>query len=244
MVELGYDFITDLSAKMAGVTAEEYETRQQWMLNNLTRLNSIVEATNIKDEMSFDYARSIKTALCSLSCYTFNTNHPLNDTVWDMEAVLGKKMHKYVMKGLAPKDDNLRIRYLLWNKRYHGDELQRKAFIDHLLAKGYVFIRPSSQYHSFAFVVRGIYCKVGDNTFSVDRNGREHRQYKDVCMTQYFSFTWDQDIAYLKTLDVPMMEKSIETTGMYDGKNCARHPKITRADSHRLWGGTAPTYLK
>ena len=231
------DFTTSLSAQMADITQAEYVTRQNWMLNNLNFLELTVKATKINDSASYALAMGIKGALCSLSCYTFNSKHPLNDKVWELEHILGQKMFKWVLKNLAPKDENLMIRYLLWNKRYTDDGVMRKKFIDHLIDKGYISYSPSDKYGFEGFVLTGIYCKVGDNVFTQDYHGRHHRQYVNVCAQQYFDFHWPQDLEYLKTIaeSVPRLEEAQETTSLGDGKGAARHPKITRSDLNRIF---------
>lgn len=228
-----FDFATTLSAGMAGIAPQEYVDNQKFALDNLDKIEQAISG-KIKSDEDFARMLTFKSALSSLYCYTSNNKLPEFDRVSKLEGQLGNKMHKWTLRGLAPSDDNLLIRYILWNRRYVGDTETRKKILDELIAKGYIFIRPAGRHNDEEIVVTGIYCKVGDNVFSRDRSGREHRQYVDVCVQQCFKLTWEIDLEYVKTKDLQVLEKDLTMTWMGDGKGCARHPKITRKDSDRL----------
>jgi hypothetical protein len=121
------------------------------------------------------------------------------------------------------------IRYILWNKRWTGDEGWRKAILDTLVERGYVHVDNDG-----SVVLTGLYCKVGDNVFSSDWRGRSHRKYVDVCIPQSFNPSWEMDETYLKTKNLPLLEGEHTNTWFGDGKGCARHPKITQKDWLRL----------
>lgn len=231
---LAFDFSTKLSAGVAGVTPETYRERMNTALGLLDKIEDTVKRMKIKSEADFKRAHDIKGLLCSLSCYTFNNKLPEDERVWAVEAVLGKKMSLWVKSQLAEPDDNLLIRYILWSKRYLADSEGRKKILDRLVEKGYIFIRPAGEYSQQEVVVTGIQCKVGDNMHTVDRNGREHRQFVNVCVPQCFELK-DIDKEYLATKDLPILDKDLSMTDFRDGKGSARYPKFTRKDSARLF---------
>lgn len=228
------DFATLLSAGMAGVSVEDYNQRQQWMLDNLDKIEEWVGRVKITDAKTFELANAYKSALCSLSCHTFNTRHPENDRVWNIESVLGKKMKLYVSRNLAPSEENRMIRYILSNRCFYNDADMRKKILDHLVEKGYVFIRPATEYDCEKIFVTGIACKTGDNTFTISGRDRHHRQYMSHCGFQCYALTWDKDEEYLQTKSLPRLEKEMTLAGYGDGKYLARHPKFNRREFDKL----------
>jgi len=229
-----FDFATDISAKMAGMSSENYVSRMNDALTMLDKIEGAIGRMKLKTENDFKQAHDIKSVLCSLSCYTSNNKLPENDRVWKLESVLGAKMHKWTMRNLAKPDDNLLIRYILWNKRYAGDSETRKWILDQLIEKGFLGIRPAGQYNTEEIVLTGIACKVGDNVFSIGRDDREYRNYCTVCLPQCFFPTWAIDTEYVKSKSLPTLDPDLSMTYMRDGKGCARHPKITSKDRRRL----------
>jgi len=231
---LAFDFGTLFGAHTSGVTPDAYVSEMKSAIGMLDKIEDAIERMKIKSQETYNHAYSIKKVLCSLSCYTFNNDLPENDRVWKLEGKLAKKMSAWMKSQLANPDDNLLIRYILWNKRYQGDNERRKKILDTLIEKGYILTRPAGEYNEQEVVITGIYCKVGDNTFSVARNGRHTRQFVNVCVPQCFQILWEIDKEYLATKDIPMLEKEVTMTYMQDGKGCARRPKFTRKDAQRL----------
>lgn len=229
-----FDFGTQFGAHASGMTPEAYANEMKAAIGMLDRVEDVIERMKIKSADAFSQAYNLKGRLSSLSCYTFNNDLPENDRVWELEGKLAKKMSAWMKSQLAKPDDNLLIRYILWNKRYYGDEERRKKILDALIEKGYIFTRPAGKYNEQEVVITGIYCKVGDNCFTVGRNGRHTRQFVDVCVPQCFQILWDMDKEYLATKDIPMLEKEVTMTYMRDGKGCARRPKFNRKDAQRL----------
>jgi len=227
------DFATVLSAGMAGVSVEKYKEHQHWMLDHLDKIETWVKGVKIIDDASFDLALAYKSALSSLFCYTANNQLPEFDRVCDIEGVIGRKMRLYVEKNLAPPAENVMIRYILSKRAFHSDDEMRKKILDHLVEKGYVFIRPATEYDHEKIVVTGIACKTGDNTFSISGNNRHHRQYVKVCMPQCYCVR-DFDADYLRTKNLPTLDKEMSLTGFGDGKYLARHPKFNRREFFKL----------
>lgn len=217
-----------------GVTPEVYTDSMKSSIDMLDDIENTVDNMKINSEDVYRQAYAIKELLCGVSCYTFNNKHPENDRVWKLEAKLGKKMLTWMKSQLAGSDENLLIRYILWNKRYKGDSELRKKILDTLIEKGYIVTRPAGKYNKQEVVITGIYCKVGDNTFSIARNGKSVRQFVDVCVPQCFEILLESDKEYLATKDIPMTEKEMTMTYMQDGKGCARNPKFNYKDAQRL----------
>lgn len=231
---LAFDFGTQFGAHTSGMTPEAYVNEMKAAIGMLDKVEGAIERMKIKSQEAFNHAYGIKKVLCSLSCYTFNNKLPENDRVWELEGKIAKKMAVWMKSQLAKSDDNLLIRYILWNKRYYGDNERRKKILDALIEKGYIFTRPAGEYNAQEVVITGIYCKVGDNCFTEGRNGRHTRQFVDVCVPQCFKILWEIDEEYLATKDIPMVEKEVSMTYMRDGKGCARRPKFNRKDAQRL----------
>lgn len=226
-----YDFITKLSADMSGRTADAYLADMNSALGALNKIEDAVKSMEISTQDDFKRANDIKSLLCSLSCYTFNKDLPDNDRVWNLETELGKKMGKWTQRILAKGDDNLMIRYILWNKRYVGDKVIREWILQQLLDKGYVKTFEGKT------VLVGIASKVGDNVFTPDYAGRNHRNYNHVCLPQCYLVGehWESDLEFFKDKELSEVPKiGYYLTYMRDGKGCARHPKITQKDWSRL----------
>ena len=229
-METAIDFANVLSAGMSGQAPAEYVKGQNFVLDRLDLIAEKVKELTVTDEAGYDLAMNYKSGLSGLYCYTFNNNLPQFDRVAELESEVGRKMAKWVKSKLAPSDIRLMIRYLLWNRHYAGDTEIRRAIIRHLIEEeyiGYVFDdgRPT-------LVVHGIYCKVGDNTFTVSGANRHHRNCVDVCCRQAFTLH-AVDEEYAKPLAKPLSD-SFSVTWMGDGKGRARHPKFSYKEWQRL----------
>lgn len=222
-----FDIATQFGAYTNNITPEQYRAEMQATLDMLDKIELAVSRFKITDQKSFESAKTIKGKLCSLSCYTFNNNLPENDRIWKIEAMLGKKMYAWTRKNLASSEDNLLIRYLLWNKRYSADKKVREWIIDRLIEKELIgfIVRDNKK----DIVVRGIHCKVGDNIFTGNA-----RQYVRTCGPQCFHLEWDMDVEYVKTKELPELTSTLDLIYLQDGKGSARHPKITKQDLKRL----------
>jgi hypothetical protein len=218
-------FVNELNAAMAGVSPANYLERMLWSLENLGSFAQMIRSGEVNSWEAFDHFHAVKSVLCSLSCYTFNNKLPQNDEVWKLEAECAKLLGVWTRKQLAKPAENRMIRYLLWNRYYVGDTTVRQRIMDHLIAQGYILKKGTD------YVVKGLYTKVGDNVFTVGRDGRESRQYVHVCLPQYYTLH-PKNYEYLNGKEVPEFEDShrYSHTNMQDGKGCARHPKVTYKD--------------
>lgn len=219
--------IAQFGAYTSVTTPAQYRAEIQADLGLLDKIELVISQFKITDQKTFDTAMMLKGRLCSLSCYTFNNKLPENDKVLELSSLLGKKMYAWTLKNLASSEDNLLIRYLLWNKRYSADRKVREWIIDRLIEKNLIgFIVRNNKKD---IVVRGIHCKVGDNTFTGNA-----RQYVRTCGPQCFRLGWDMDVEYVQTKELIELPSTLDLIFMQDGKGCARHPKITRQDLKRL----------
>lgn len=225
---LTFDLGTMFQAHVNNTTPEAYSKELRNILQSLDEFEESVERLTIKNEADFKIAVVGKGVLCSLSCYTFNNKLPENDRVWKLEQTLAKKMERWTKSQLADSEDSVLIRYILWNKRYFNDTEWRKKILDRLLEKGYIFILPADNEQKF--VLTGIHYKVGDNTFTMDG----YRRYHPVCMPQCFELIWDMDYGYLRTKDVPIIQKEVSLTPMDGLKGSARCPRFTPQDRVKL----------
>lgn len=226
-----FDFATEFSAHMLGMTSETYLDGMKATLGMLDEIEDAIKRMKIKSEDDFKQAYGIKGRLNSLSCYTSNHNLPENNRVWQLEMNLGEKMNKYALSNLPKGDDNLMIRYILWNRHIIGDTDMRKWILDQLVEKGYI-----GKYKDEGIVITGLSTKVGDNVFTVGSNGREYRNYRRVCVPQCYELTWGKlDLDYLATKNLPTFDDlDLHMTHMGEGKHNARYPKITNKDKIRL----------
>lgn len=222
-----FDIAAQFATYRNDIPLAQYRAEMQATLDMLDKIEIAVSRFKITDQKSFDTAMMLKGRLSSLSCYTFNNNLPENDKVWELSSMLGKKMYAWTRKNLASSEDNLLIRYLLWNKRYFADKKVREWIIDRLIEKELIgFISDDDKKY---IVVRGIHCKVGDNIFTGNA-----RQYVRTCGPQCFRLEWDMDVEYVKTKELPELPSTLDLIYLQDGKGSARHPKITRQDLKRL----------
>lgn len=103
---------------------------------------------------------------------------------------------------------------------------------------GYLMKRVTQE-GAVRFYIRGLKAKVGDNTFSIDRRGRDHRQYLNVTVEQAFP-VYPSRTAY--TLDSHPFIKSVPDfdtdkyylTAFGDGKGLARHFPVKWQEAQTL----------
>lgn len=218
------DVVISLAASLSGETKEEYVRNMQYLLANLEKLENPKTLNSDKD---YARARRIKSALCSLSCYAFNTDHPQSDRICSAEGqwaqVLGAYNRRFLIRDAEIK---LLANYLLWNRRY--TQLDEHALIAIAVDKGILLRRDGRIY------VVGLEKRVGNNVFSVDRFKRHHRQYLRTIGRQAFCVTWDcyLDAARPHLERIGELDDECEVTSLGDGKYVAKPPRMPR-DCHR-----------
>jgi len=220
------DFISDFSAHMAGFdSANEYHDKMKLLISHLEDFKN---PGKIKNKTDLKRAWEIKSALCGLSCYVFNNN--LSEDLGDKVSLYSNQWYNRIVafnRTYLVKDSVSKAlaNYLLWN--YYFSSLDPLRVLQIANKRG-LLRRKGNE----VFVV-GIQKKVGDNVFTPDRMGREHRHYLDSCGLQMFSLS----NVYLKAIkaneafieEVPVVDEELNYRETYvgDGKGCARYVKMT-----------------
>jgi len=237
------DFGNKLSAAMANMSSEDYIERNQMLLANLDKVETL--ARDMKLEVLADYPELMKWKgmVSSLQCFTFNNKLAEDERVRKLESFIGNRLARFIKRFLAPAEDNLLIRYVLWRKHFVGDDEFRKWVFRQLILRGYIYVVKMEKRN--AYYVRGIQCKVRDNVTRIDRMGRERYCFYNVCVLQAFELEQPNDISYLATFEnIPELPDYLEQTYMATdnegGKHSAQHPKITDKELRKLkamWDG-------
>ena len=220
------DFINALNAHMAGdATPADYATRQQALL---THLEQVRTPFRIQDENDYRRARAIKSALCSLSCYTSNNRLAQDDEVWRLESAWGAELHRWNRRLLLKEPLDIAIaNYLLWHYRLRGPIPTQRVYET---ARRREILR---RWNDEPMVV-GLEKKVGDNVFTVDRYERHYRHYGRTIGRQAFWLpSWQSDAKALTdatafVASLPELPDDYERTWVRDGKHCARPVRMHR----------------
>jgi hypothetical protein len=219
-----------LSAGLAGISELEYTQKMDALIGKMDIFRSV--PANLKDEEEYGHASAIKSALCALSCFTFNNKHPLNDEVWGLEGRWGKIMHAYNRR-LLLKDplDHAIARYLASGRRYNQYAWDTPALYERAREKGYLHRTQGG-----GVALTGIEVKLGDNVFTTDRRGRHHRQYRGTIGRQAFGLDTKRDCIKQEFIDtLPLLPESYYHVSFADHKNCARSPALRRTELDRVW---------
>jgi hypothetical protein len=162
--------------------------------------------------------------LSHLSCFTFNNQHPEEDRVWKLESVWAKVLKQYNRR-LLIKDEDTRLvaRYLLWRRYFLGVDA-RAAFV--LARQKGILYRSGEGRHSVGLYIVGLDRAVGDNVFTVDRRGREHRKYGRTIGRQALEvlqpLPWSGDEAAAFVASLPELNGTYRPTSIGDYKHAAR----------------------
>jgi len=224
------DFAVSLSASMAGQSPEKYTSDREYALKQLEKLEEASIRLRVETPEDYNRGMQLKGVLSSLYCYAFNTKNKSFDKVAEIETRVGMKLAAYAKKQTVKGDINLFARYMTWGKWYTGDDELRKYMLRVLAKHGILF---RGEKHLF---VGGLHRKVGDNVFTVDRMGRQHRTYRGSCALQAFptSRRDDVDLASKAGLNPPMMPDYFEPTYTGDWKGCARSFALSHDDRAKI----------
>ena len=210
-----------LCARLAGTTPDDYVQRNEEIL---TCLEKFEFPNSIKTEESYRQAQAIKSLLSGLFCYAANTNNPEFERVADAENRWGRMMAQYNRRCLIkdPKTRSL-ARYLLWNSYFLTVNLRvalEEAKRQGILRRG----RDDQGQPQNTLLVVGLEMKVGDNVFTVDRRGREHRQYVKTIGRQAFSVSQKYREVVDETFmdSIPVVDETYRHTSIGDHKHGAR----------------------
>lgn len=210
-----------------------HTTHHAW----LARLDEFETPFPVTTEAEYRKADAVRRMLSGLSCYTFNTRHPLNDRVWALESTWAATLVKFNRR-LLIKDPDARLvaRYLLWSFVFRGPD-PRAAFV---LARQHGLLRKCSRTDGRGplLCVIGLDRAVGDNVFTVDRRGREHRRYGRTIGRQAFpvcrTLPWSDDDAEIFLATIPELDDSYRVTHIGDHKHAARGSAFRREAQRKL----------
>lgn len=224
-------FIDRVCAKLGGFgKTDDYVAFNKSLLDDIERF---ANPAPIRDEDDYRRAMQVKTALCGAGCFAFNHKDSREPKVADMESQWGRRMQQYNRR-LLTKDRLVRaaIRYTLW--RFHYNDVSTQKLLMFLADNGALRIDSDME----LFVI-GIKAKVGDNLFTRDRKGREHRKYVDTIGRQAFyvnDHTREAASLMAPIKGLPLLDDSYERTSVRDGKGCARPPSLTPAERQLILG--------
>lgn len=226
------DFIAQLHGSPDAAT---YHASRQALL---ARIDEFQTPFPVTTEAEYRKADTVRRMLSSLACYTFNTQHPLNDRVWALETAWAAPLVKFNRR-LLIKDPAARLvaRYLLWAYVFPGVD-PRAVFV---LARqhGVLRKRVRTDGRPPLLCVVGLDRAVGDNVFTVDRRGREHRRYGRTIGRQAFPvcrpFPWSGDDAEVFLSSIPDLDETYHVTDIGDFKHAARGSAFRREAQHRLF---------
>jgi len=221
-----------------GTSSPDVNEYRQRMKDQLAALDSLENPRRPECEKDFLEIERIRRDLSSLDCFAFNTSHPEQDRVTRLESEYCKLVSQYNKRRELPHGVDRSIgRYLLYGKRFN-DIRTTTAWLEArdrgLLRK---VVRPDDG--RVVFYVVGLRCKLGDNVFTVDRRGREHRQYgrsvgrQAIAIVQTLPFEADQRDAFAQT--IPDLDPTFHEVSIGDYKGCIRPISMTRKEVNAIF---------
>ncbi len=209
--------INILASSMSKLSVEEYTKMNENGLSKLNKLRGMADKLDVKTFDDYQEGMVLKSFLSSLYCYAFINNKDNWEEVGDIENIVGQKLLKFVKKQVI-KDSKVKTvcRYLLWGRYYYA---QNNEKIYQFLNEHNVLRKSGG-----SFFIIGFHCKVGDNTFTVDWNNRQHRNYVENCGFQaiYLKNSYFKKFLEGKRYEIPVLEDFYEKTSVCDGKHCIR----------------------
>lgn len=203
-------------------------------------LDMLENPAPIKDEETYRKYRGLSSTLCSLSCTTSNRSLPENDQVWSLEAQYNRRMHTWMKKTRLIQDPLTKVvcKLLSWNKIIvmYATSGHWAKLADHALANGALFKDEDGD-----LVVAGFNYKIGDNVFSVDDRGREHRQYLNSASPQAFRLGGSprkllDDMGWARDKIIPDLPEEYRVTYQGDGKGCVKNHRVSKAEERLIRG--------
>ncbi|MBW7932458.1 MAG: hypothetical protein H3C62_02355 [Gemmatimonadaceae bacterium] len=233
-------FIERLSAHFGAESITAYRARQDAMLAALDRFRAV---PRIRTEAERARAWTAKQLLGSLWCHLVNSQDRRAAEVAGLEHQWARALARWSGRLLARTPEARTIaRYLCWHRHYCG--FVPEHVVEVAAAYGVLrrFRREWEPRRLFVGVV-GLYAKVGDNTFTLDWQGRHHRRYSDVCVPQVFGLhpyyeafiqtpAGQAVAAALPPLEPDYVDESFTTHG--DAKHAARVPALRRSERLRV----------
>lgn len=194
-------------------------------------LNDLENPSPIKNEETYQDYLTISRRLCSVSCTTSNHDLPENDQVWALEGEYNRLIHVWTKKTRIIKDPLLKAvcklmswdRYMPW---YNTQQVWGKL-ADFALANKALY-----QDEQKNLVVAGFNVKIGDNIFSIDSRGRDHRKYVSTVAPQAFNvnntaMTALSESEWRRDKIIPVLPSEYVVTWQGDGKGCAKNHRMS-----------------
>lgn len=213
------DSALDFTAQLSGFTdSKEYKKKNLFLYENRHKL----KINSIKSEQDSVIANNFLGLLNSLECYLFNTDisSPATQEITEQRNNIARLLLRYNNKFLI-KDSFVKTvaRYLLW--KYEFTNLDRQKIISYLNNKG--FVRKTISGDKIYLYIVGLHYMVGNNLFTCDSKGRDHRTYVTTCAKQAFPLTHNIDDTSNELIkSIPALEDSYHLHYMGSGKGMAR----------------------
>lgn len=197
-------------------------------------LDLLENPSPIKDEVTYNQYRILSGILCSLSCTTSNRSLPENDQVWSLEAQHNRRLYAWVKKTRLINDPLTKAvcKLLSWNKLFavYATSSHWAKLADHALANGALFKDEDGD-----LVVAGFNYKVGDNIFTVDDRGREHRQYVSTASPQALCLgrkpsNMLANMGWENGKTIPELPEEYRVTYQGDGKGRIKNHRVSKAE--------------
>jgi len=171
-------------------------------------------------------------------------NHAFNQKDEGLRTKLSKRLSQYEsamvaynrMFELPQGDDRIIARYLLWGRYFMG-VYDGAAWLE-ARDRGVLRKKRREDGAGFAFYVVGLRYKVGDNVFTCDSRGREHRQYANtigcqaIFTQQKMPFSGERLEHFAAS--VPDLDPTFHETDVGDHKHCVKPLSVTRKEKTRM----------
>lgn len=182
----------------------------------------------IKTIEEYRLGRAMQSYINGMWCRASNAHvgRPFQDMITNTLNRIQKRLISYTKRQqIKDKEIGLLARYACATQYYPAANIE---VILKKLHEGGVLLKEAQHDGTLRFYVRGLRAKVGDNTFSIDRLGREHRQYVEVTVPQAFPVSLYGQLQPMAGDDkwyqsVPEMnDRDYHVTGFGDRKGSAR----------------------
>ena len=210
--------MNELGAGMQKVDLEAYIKDHEKGLKHLDKIRELVKKVKVGTVEEYQKAMDLKSFISSLFCYAFNNNKDY-ETVGKIESILGNKIYKFAAGHRRIKDKTVRAvaKYVItcWTRYYSGENEEK---ILKVLLENNLLFRSNEDY-----CVVGLHYAVGDNTFTIARDGGEYRNYIKSCAIQafYVKSRWERIIKRINPA-IPDLPGYYDKVAVGDGKYRAR----------------------
>ena len=204
---------------------EDAESKAMAVLDGIEKLYSDKPIKSAAEEKQ---AKALQSYLTSAyyTAWSRQLGNGYKDRLQSLLEPLQKRLISYTKRQLIKDPEiSLMCRYLVASSYYPG--CNQGKLLSLVNDRGYL-LKKTHDNGAVSFFIRGLAAKVGDNTFSIDRRGREHRQYLTVTVPQAFPVYTNGETYTMSSHDfiksVPELDSAYyHITSFGDRKGCARH---------------------